>query len=317
MTPGVAIAEEPRVEVGGCAPDLISFSIVVLTYARDDVLESTLQRLSGAIGARRDAEVILVDNNTDGVDRTRFLQRFEAWQLVRTGRNKGVCARNDGMDVARGAIIVLLDDDVLIETPDFLERFDAAFAANPAVGVVNIRKLDGASMSVLAECIPHSRKDMDIDQPFLTFRFIGGLVGFRRAVHRQLGGFNPDLFYGAEEREYSYRIIKAGWKIYYTPDIRAIETNAAGGRLDRAERMTQILTNTYVIAYLHKPMAMLLADVALFTTFLWLKERGQVDLGRAIGDFFQWRRKPGRAARRPLDRRTLAYIRACGGATWR
>jgi len=298
-------------------PESVRFSVVILTYARDVALKTTLDRLEAAVEGRRDVEVILVDNNVDGVDRTHFLKPFAISRLVATGENKGVSARNDGMAVARGEIIALLDDDVLLETPDFLDRFGESFDSRPDVGVVNVRKLDGKTMTLLAECVPHTRKSIDTSKPFLTFRFIGGLVGLRRSVYQQLGGFSPDFFYGAEEREYSYRIIKAGWKIYFCPKIVAIETNDMGGRKPRAQQSTEVLLNTYVIAYLHKAWLTALIDVTLFTTLLVFKERGQIDVPGAIRRFFVWLRRPGHAKREPMDQRALGYIRECGGATWR
>jgi GT2 family glycosyltransferase len=183
------------------AVEPVRFSVVILTYARDDALRTTLGLLHQAIEGRRDVEVILVDNNVDGVDRSSLLAAFPISRVVATGENKGVSARNDGMAVARGEFIALLDDDVLLQTPDFLDRFAAIFEERPDVGVVNVRKLEARTMTLLAECVPHTRKSIDTTKPFLTFRFIGGLVGLRREVFQALGGFNPDFFYGQEDRK--------------------------------------------------------------------------------------------------------------------
>ncbi len=295
----------------------VRFSIVILTYARDDALALTLDRLRWALAGRGDVEVILVDNNVDDRDRTSMIADFTHHRLVRTGSNKGVSARNDGMDVAVGEWLVLLDDDVLIETQGFLDIFASVFDTQPKVGVVNVQKLDSKTMTLLPECVPHTRKSIDTSAPFETFRFIGGLVAMRRVVHGALGGFSPDFFYGAEEREYSYRIIKAGWKIYYSPDVVAIETNHEGGRKPRAQLRTETLLNTYIIAFLHKSWPVLVADVTLFTVFLWIKERGQIDVGSALRRFHAWLKRPDRARRQPMTQAAVDYIRACGGATWR
>nr|QQZ51554.1 hypothetical protein JKL49_11525 [Phenylobacterium glaciei] len=168
-------------------------------------------------------------------------------------------------------------------------------------------------MSLLPEFIPHTRKDVDTTRPFFTFRFVGGLVALRRALYQDVGGFSPEFFYGLEEREYSYRIIKAGWKILYQPDIVAIETTDEGGRASRIDQRTETLSNRYIISYLHTPLAPMIANFVLFTLFLVIKERGRVNVGRALGKFSTWLKKPGRPARRPIDRHAQAYIRACGG----
>ncbi|CAN5367295.1 N/A [soil metagenome] len=299
------------------APAHFGFSVVILTYARDTALQTTLASLRNAIGDRQDVEVVLVDNNVDTIDRASFLTDFAHSRYVRTGANKGVSGRNDGMAVAKGEILVLLDDDVLIESHDLFDKFSAAFTSEPRVGVVNARKLDSKTMSLLPEFIPHTRKDVDTTRPFLTFRFVGGLVALRRALYQDVGGFSPEFFYGLEEREYSYRIIKAGWKILYQPDIVAIETTDEGGRASRIDQRTETLSNRYIISYLHTPMAPMIANFVLFTLFLVIKEGGRVNVGRALGKFSTWLKKPGRPARRPIDRHAQAYIRACGGAIWR
>ena len=305
--------------VSGEASDAaqINVSIVILTYARDPVLRETLARLALKVGRRRDLEVVLVDNNPDSENRSTFLADFPFWQLVKTGENKGVSARNDGMAVARGEIIVLLDDDVLVETDNFLGRFDAAFEARKDLGLVVIKKLDGKTMTVLPECVPHNRKSVDISKPFLTFRFTGGLVALRRSMYRQVGGFSGDLFFGQEEFEYSFRIIKAGWKILYDPSIVAIETNASGGRIGQFDMQTAMLTNRYIIAYLHMPLLAMVVNWVMFTLVYSIHVRGRLSLPRGVRGFFAWLRSPGRAHRQPLDQQTLAYIRECGGVTWR
>jgi GT2 family glycosyltransferase len=310
-----AFASQPVNEHVGAVN--IAFSIVILTYARDETLKTTLAHLAGAIGGREGVEIVLVDNNVDSADRAELLRDFPVYRIVKTGFNKGVSARNDGMEAARGEVIALLDDDVLVETPDFLERFKSVFDANPDVAVIMAKKLDGKTMTLLSECIPHTRKDIDVSKPFLTFRFLGGLVGVRRAMFRQVGGFSPEFFFGLEEHEYSYRIVKNRWKIMFIPDVVSIETNASGGRVNRFDAQTDLLCNRYMIAYLHMPFISMIINQVLFTGFLFMKERGQIDVMRAIKDYIAWRRKPGRAPRRPIDRETRAYIRACGGVTWR
>lgn len=293
------------------------FSVVILTYARDPALARTLARLADFTRDRDDLEVILVDNNLDAVDRLRMLSAFPRHRVVKTGTNAGVSARNDGMAVARGDYLVLLDDDVLVDTPDFLTRLAATFEARPDVGVVNIRKLDAATMTQLPEALPHTDKTVDPDTAFDTFRFIGGLVALRRSVFAQVGGFRPDFFYGSEERELSYRILKAGWRIRYDPEVVALETNDAGGRRSRRDLRTETLINTYIIAYLHKPLLPMLADIVLFTAFLWIRERGQVRVLHAWRRFAGWLGSSGRDRRAPISPAVQAYIRDCGGATWR
>ena len=107
--------------------DNVKLSIVILTFARDETLKATLAHLRGKLGRREDIEIVLVDNNTDSLDRTELLSAFPVVQVVKTMINKGVSARNDGMAAARGAYIALLDDDVLVGARRFSRSVRGGF----------------------------------------------------------------------------------------------------------------------------------------------------------------------------------------------
>jgi GT2 family glycosyltransferase len=293
------------------------FSVVILTYARDAILADTLARLAERLGPRDDYEVILVDNNADRAGREALLAPFAHHQYLFSGRNKGVHARNDGFDAARGAYIVLLDDDVLVETADMLDRFARRFEEDERLGAITIRKHVRGETRRRVDLIPHTRKDVDLTQSFLTFRFVGGCVAFRAATLRETGGFLEDFFYGLEEIELSYRIIDAGWRIRYDPDVACEELEHPAGRDTKRRVQTARLANKYIISYLRMPFPEVLVNAALFTPYLMFRAGGEASVPGAIRQFLQWRRAPGRPPRKAISRATADYIRACGGSVWR
>ena len=293
------------------------YSIVVLTYARDAILAEVLERLRQHVGHRQDVEIIVVDNNPPSAARADVLVGFASARLIGDGTNKGVVARNDGFAAARGTIIVALDDDVFVETPDFLDQFGALFAADPALGAVTIRKTVRGDTRRRVDLIPHTNKAMDLTQPFETFRFVGGCVGFRAATLAAVGGFLPDFFYGLEEIELSYRIINGGWKILYHPGVEAEELEHPAGRRPKKLVQTDRLANKYIISYLHMPFPYILLNYLLFTPYILAFSGGDVSVSGAIGQFWRWLRRRDRPRRRPISSATIRYIRACGGAVWR
>lgn len=299
------------------ALDAPVYSIVILTYARDGVVQELLAELMGHLGDRQDYEVILVDNNVDDVDRGAWLEPFAQGRWLQIGFNKGVVARNDGMAAARGEIIILVDDDCFVQTPDFLDQFGAAYSQDPKIGAVTTRKFIGKTMTVRRDIIPHTDKSIDLLQPFFTFRVVGGVMSFRKAMFDRVGGFSADFFYGLEEIEYAYRIVEAGWKILYTPAIVSLELEHEGGRRPAIEVTTNRLTNKYIISYLHMPFPHILMNYALFTPYTLIFYRGQTNVPKAIMDFARWLRRPDRPKRRPIGREAKSYIRACGGSLWR
>jgi GT2 family glycosyltransferase len=293
------------------------FSIVILTYARDAILAQTLERLHSLTATRTDFEVILVDNNIERADREDMLRRFVHTHYLWNGRNDGVHARNDGMAAARGEYIVLLDDDVLVETADFLDIFADRFDRQSDLGAVTIAKYVRGETRARPDLIPHTRKDIDLTKAFQTFRFVGGCVGMRRRAIEQVGGFLPDFFYGLEEIELSYRIIDCGWRILYDPAIVAEELEHDAGRKPKREVQTRRLANKYIIDYLRMPMPEAIINVLLFTPYLLFRAGGDASVPGAVHQFFRWRRKEGRPKRKAISHSTAQYIRDCGGAVWR
>lgn len=297
--------------------DAPRFSIVILTFARDEVLREQLGKLAGLLHNRTDYEIILVDNNPDTGGREPWLAPFAAHRYFHDGTNKGVSARNLGFDAASGDITILLDDDVFVETPDFLDRFAAYFDSAPQLGAVTIRKYVRGETRRRVDLIPHTRKDVRLDQPFPTFRFVGGCVGFRTEMLRQVGGFLPDFFYGLEEIELSYRIVDAGWRILYTPDIVAEELEHPAGRRPKKQVQTDRLANKYIISYLRMPFPHVLFNPVLFTPYLMFFARGEVSVLGALRRFRDWLMRTDRPRRKPISPSSVAYIRDCGGSVWR
>ncbi|WP_022685049.1 glycosyltransferase [Sphingomonas phyllosphaerae] len=295
----------------------VRFSIVVLTYARDAILAECLASLAACVGGRDDYEVVLVDNNAERGDRAALLDRFAHSQYLFSGGNKGVHARNDGFDAARGEFVILLDDDVMVETPTMLDLFAARFEADERLGAITVRKHVRGETRRRVDLIPHTRKDVDLTSTFLTFRFVGGCVAFRTACLREVGGFLPDFFYGLEEIELSYRIIDAGWRIRYDPAVSCEELEHPAGRDAKKRVQTQRLANKYIISYLRMPFPEVLVNAALFTPYLLLRQRGQASVAGAVKQFMAWRTRPDRPPRKAISRDTAAYIRACGGSVWR
>lgn len=295
----------------------IRFSIVLLTFAREEILARTLERLAHHLGNREDYELLLIDNNVEAYPRAAQLAPFNAAKHLWDGRNKGVAARNLGIEAARGDYVILLDDDVFVDTPDFLDRFAQIFAREERLGAVTTRKYIRGETRRRLDLIPHTDKSVDLTRPFHTFRFVGGCVGFRSAALRSVGGFLPDFFYGLEEVELAYRLIDGGWTIVYEPDIVSEELEHPAGRRPKRDVQTDRLANKYIISYLRMPQPWLLFNMVAFTPYLLYFARGEASVTGAIRQFIAWLGKPGRPKRQPIGREATRYIRACGGSTWR
>ncbi len=293
------------------------FSIVMVTYARDHLVPETIAQAAKVAGSRLgEVEFILVDNNADETDRASFLAPFVRWQYIKLGYNKGVSARNDGANAARGSYMIFVDDDAFLNPEGVIDRYESAFAANPNAAIVTARHIDHTTGVTPRASFPHTDKSLPQDRPFKTFRFQGNGFSMRRSAYDKIGPMSEDYFYGLEEIDYAYRVVDAGYEIYYEPGCWVVEHNDPGGRKPRQEVEEMRLTNKLIISFKYLPAIYLPLNFLMFSAYVFYLNRGRINVFRSFGNFLKWARQhPGR--RKPIGQPAIAYIESCGGAIWK
>jgi GT2 family glycosyltransferase len=194
-------------------------SIVLATHNRAAVLAHTLDRLRALAPECGAHEIIVVDNasteNVGGVVAGRSNVEF-----VRLRHNAGSCAKAYGVQRARGALILFLDDDSY-PRPGSVERMLRHFDADPRLGAAGftVHLQDGSQ-----ECsaLPHV--------------FVGCGVGLRATALHAVGGLDASFFMQAEEYDLSFRLLRAGWKVEVCGDLAVDHLKTPHAR--RAERTT-------------------------------------------------------------------------------
>ncbi|MCX7304395.1 MAG: glycosyltransferase [Hyphomicrobiales bacterium] len=293
------------------------FSIVMVTFARDHLVPQTIAQAARVAGDRLpEVEFILVDNNVDDIDRSSFLAPFLRWKYVKLGFNKGVSARNDGANAALGTFMVFVDDDAFLNPEGVLDRYEQAFAGNPNAAIVTARHIDHATGDTPRASFPHTDKSLPKDRPFKTFRFQGNGFALRRSVFEAVGPMSEDFFYGLEEIDYAYRVVDAGYEIYYEPACWVVEHNDPGGRKPRKDVEEMRLTNKLIISFKYLPAIYLPLNFLMFSAYVFYLNRGRINVFRSFGNFLKWARAHG-DRRKPLGRPAIAYIERCGGAVWK
>lgn len=213
-------------------------SIIVCTYNRAGSLKRTLESLARLeVSAGITWEVIVVDNNSsDGtcavVDETRAHLGIPNLRYV-FEQNQGLSyARNQGICMALGDLILFTDDDVCPE-PDWVCRIVEGFkqfSCSACGGHISpiwevpppewlSERLYGFLALRLDETGPRQITGTN-DLPF------GANMAFRRSVFAELGGFNTELgrkgnvLAGSEELDLFERILRDKGVIYYIPQAR-------------------------------------------------------------------------------------------------
>jgi GT2 family glycosyltransferase len=206
-------------------------SVIVPTFNRGASLERLLTSLGSVeLTDSIRAEVIVVDNgSTDNTEQILLREktrqsRFDFRTTKEETKGKS-SALNQGISLARGEILIVVDDDVVVH-PRWMTAHWECYRVSEFAAVQG-RVLPGVDPQG-RPADPNRLREYNI--PIIDYgdkmREIPGLTGsnisFKRAVFEKVGGFDTRLGPGAagfsEDTEYSIRIRQAGFKIGYTPD---------------------------------------------------------------------------------------------------
>lgn len=191
---------------------------------------------------------------------------------VALDENVGIPAgRNRGARSSRHGVILFLDDDAYFDPgqrlADLVEPFD-----DPRTAVAAYRISDARGRTARRH-VPRlggrgAARGGDVTS------FLGGAVAVRREVFEQLSGYPDDFFYAMEETDLALRIIDAGHRIVYTPDVIVrhplTEPSRHAGSLVRTAR------NRVWLAHRDLPWPIAVAYVGT-----WL----MISLSRNLGSF--------------------------------
>jgi GT2 family glycosyltransferase len=265
-------------------------SIVIVNWNTSDLLRNCLASVRGQ--TRQPCEIIVVDNaSTDGSP-AMVAAEFPEVVLIANPDNRGfAAANNQGLQVARGRNLLLLNPDTVVldhaidRMLDWLER-------HPDVGCLGCQVLEGPEriqrtsfadpallnqiivelgLMRLARWLPvfgrpwylgwdrRSARDVDVVS--------GMFMLVPRPVLERVGLLDEAFFIYAEEADWCRRIRKAGWRCTFVPEAQIIH-------LDGGSKSTvQIRSRMYVqmqkshLIYLRKHEGAL-AHAAMKTVFV-------------------------------------------------
>ena len=248
------------------ARETMDVSVIIVNYNVRELLRQALTSVLQAAESVQ-AEIIVVDNNSVDGSPAMVRQEFPDVTLLANNENLGFAtANNQGIRHASGRYLLILNPDTIIQedTLETLVRFmdstpdagaagckilnpDGSFAREsrrsfptprvalyrmaglsrlfsrsrrfgkynlsylPEDEVCEVDALSGSCMVVRKEAIEHGRPTNQVPQP-------------------GAGLLDEEFFMYGEDLDWCYRIQKAGWKIYYTPETQIIHYKGASTR---------------------------------------------------------------------------------------
>ncbi len=225
----------------------MKLSIVIVSYNVKEFLDQCLLSVKKAIKGI-DAEVFVVDNlSVDGS--CKMVSEHHPWvTLIENNKNTGFAvANNQAIRLSSGEYVLLLNPDTLVQEQTFHTCIN--FMDNhPEAGALGVKMIDGKGnylpeskrglptpavafykISGLIRLFPHSQRfahyylgHLSENQTQEIEILAGAFMFMRASALAKTGLLDEAFFMYGEDIDLSYRILKAGYKNYYTPETSII-----------------------------------------------------------------------------------------------
>jgi len=206
-------------------------SIIILTYNALDYTKQCLESIKQH--TQYPHEIIFVDNHsTDGTKKylRNLVQQHPNYKLIVNKTNKGFAAgNNQGMNLAKGEYILLLNNDILV-SDGWLERMVACVEADSGIGLVGPLTNRISGLQMVAN-VPYSDPQdfpeyaakiaKQYNNKYTPRRRIAGFAMLiKRDVYENIGGLDEQFGSGNyEDDDYCLRAKKAGFNIMVAEDV--------------------------------------------------------------------------------------------------
>lgn len=202
--------------------DWPTVTVAILAYNRREPLAATLRALTDELDYPAERlEIRVVDNaSTDGTaDMVR--RDFPGVELLELPENVGVSGFNAALDGGTGEWFLMLDDDCYV-TGDALKR---------ALARAREEQADLVSFYVLSETRDPDTSFTAVLQPGLLYFWGCSVLVSRRVVDR-VGGYDPNIFIWGNEIEFTMRVLDAGFRHLYLPEVKAVHNKRVGQKFN-------------------------------------------------------------------------------------
>ncbi|MCK5076863.1 MAG: glycosyltransferase family 2 protein, partial [Calditrichia bacterium] len=226
----------------------MDISIIIVSYNVKYLLAGLLHSLQQALQQKISYEIIVVDNNS--TDNTPEYISGKALNLtiIKNKENLGfAAANNQGIAVAKGKYILLINPDTLVEE-DIFEKLIAFLEKHPQYGGVTAKMLNpDGSFAIdcrhgipsprdafykamgMTKIFPNSKHFSYYNQTFLEENdendipaFSGAFMLLREKTVNEVGLLDDSFFMYCEDIDYCCRLNKKKWRIRYLPTVRLL-----------------------------------------------------------------------------------------------
>ena len=226
-------------------------SVIIVNWNTEGLLRNCLRSIAGQTNISH--EVIVIDNASTDTSALMVQAEFPGVVLIANTENRGfAAANNQGLRLARGAHLLLLNPDTIV-LDGAIDKMLLWLGQHPDVGCVGCQVLEGpgiiqrtcfadpSALNIaivelglmrLARVIPafgrpwytgwDRRSERDVDVVSGMFMLVP------RKVMDAVGLLDEAFFIYAEEADWCRRIRKAGWRCVFAPVAQIIHLDGGG-----------------------------------------------------------------------------------------
>ena len=241
----------------------MDLSLIIVNWNTIELLEDCLMSIF-KFTKNVSFEVIVVDNGSKDGSQAMVRKKFPQIKLIPNKDNLGFAkANNQGIKLAKGKYILLLNSDTYLIENSFKKLLDKARSIGEGLGVLGPLLLnEDKSIQQSVGFFPH------LPQIFWWMSFVDDLPGgtilkpyhvdhdafyknrhevdwvtgaaflIPRKVVDKIGMLDEKIFMYGEDFEWCFRIKKAGFKVYFSPAAKIV--HIGGGSVNK------IRTNAFV-----------------------------------------------------------------------
>lgn len=215
-------------------------SIVIVNYNTYDYTAQCLNSIHAAT-LELPYEIVVVDNASFGDDVERLSEHYPDIVLVKSQENKGIAGGNNlGIRAGSSEYVLLLNNDTLVRKGSIERAVQFLEKHRDAAGVGgNLLNPDGSFQSgyvdfpsLWSEFLFATRLELffrpsfSSHPPASTVREADWLstafMLFRRHALEGVGLVDEEFFIYSDETDLEYRLKRAGWKLYYLPELNTV-----------------------------------------------------------------------------------------------
>ena len=249
-------------------PNKVTLSIIIISYNTKELLKQCIESIVSNIAKPLSYEIIVVDNNSqDGS--VKMLKKLKLKIIVNNDNVGFAKANNQGIKIAKGKYILLLNSDTIVLDNalnllvDYLEK-------NPDIAVLGPKLLNTdrtpqssvgsfPSLPVVANMLffEHFIPNRFVRWSPKTTRAVDWVMGAalmsKREIFDKIGGLDENIFMYMEELEWCCRVKKNGYKIHFYPQAKIVHLGQGSSKTGRKNPIINIYKGLIYFYQKHYP----------------------------------------------------------------